>query len=59
MSEHHHPIWTILTIAVVFGGLTSLLYINASEFDATEWKTVFEFAVVLFGWKAFEKRVAK
>ena len=32
----NHPVWSIMKLAVIFLGVNSLLYMNASHFDSGE-----------------------
>ena len=59
LREPDHPIWPILRLAVIFGGLTALLYVNASSFDATELKSVGEFAALLGAFEAGRKKFTR
>jgi hypothetical protein len=45
------PIWSYLSFVTACGFLTFLLYSNASNFDATELKTLFWFATAVAGFK--------
>lgn len=45
MPPAEHPIWPILKLLVTWVGLASILYVNASEFDATELKALIAFVV--------------
>ena len=48
MSESH-PIWGIIRLSIIMSSLTAVLYLNASEFDATELKTIITMFVVAGG----------
>lgn len=54
-----HPIWSILRTVILFVGLTSLLYINAKDFDATELRTIVEMIVLAGGFEAAKKVLSK
>jgi hypothetical protein len=38
-SERNHPVWSVVKLVVVFAGVNSLLWLNASQFDSGEVKT--------------------
>lgn len=40
ISNGNHPIWKIMRLVVMMVALTAILYMNASEFDQTEIKTI-------------------
>ena len=46
-----HPFWGFLKFGLVCGLLTFLLYQNASNFDITELRVLFWFAVVIAAMK--------
>lgn len=50
-----HPIWSLLRSVVMFGGLTLLLYFNASEFDVTEIKVIVELLILRGAWGGFDR----
>lgn len=43
MSNPAHPIWSILRLTILMGVLSLILYVNASDFDATEIKTLTQY----------------
>lgn len=45
--ESSHAIWNIIRTGVVMTGLYFILQANASNFDATEMRTLVEFALLL------------
>lgn len=60
MNNPAHPIWGILRLAILMLVLTAILYFNASDFDATEIKTLTQYflaAASLEGGVAFAKSV--
>ena len=59
LFEPGHPIWNILRLAVVFIGLTVLMYLNSSSFDETEIKTVVELVGLVAGFEYVRHKVGK
>lgn len=60
MNSPSHPIWGLLRLAILMLVLTAILYFNASDFDATEIKTLTQYflaAASLEGGVAFVKSV--
>lgn len=58
MNSPGHPIWGILRLTILMLVLTGILYFNASDFDATEIKTLTQYflaAASLEGGVAFAK----
>lgn len=49
LGDPKHPIWEILRLAVISAVLLTVLWRNASNFDATEWKAFGEFVAVYVG----------
>lgn len=43
MSNPAHPIWSILRLTILMILLSLILYFNASDFDATEIKTLTQY----------------
>lgn len=43
MNSPAHPIWSILRLTILMIVLTLILYFNASDFDATEIKTLTQY----------------
>lgn len=41
MGHASHPIWSLLRLIVLMVALCVILWANASDFDATEIKTLF------------------
>jgi hypothetical protein len=54
-----HPIWSLLRSVVMFGGLTLLLYFNASNFDGTEMRVILELLILRGAWEGFERKMKK
>lgn len=57
MSIHdaNHPIWPFLRYTVGITGATVILYVNASDFDMTEGKSLILIAILMGGWEAAER----
>jgi hypothetical protein len=51
-----HPVWTILTHSVYLGFATLFMWLNASNFDSTEWKTLGQIAVAAGGVEFVKKK---
>lgn len=49
LGDPKHPIWEILRLAVLSSVLLAVLWRNASNFDATEWKAFGEFVALYVG----------
>jgi hypothetical protein len=43
ISSPSHPLWSILRLTILMMVLTCILYFNASDFDATEIKTLTQY----------------
>lgn len=43
MSSPAHPIWSLLRLTILMIVLSLILYFNASDFDATEIKTLTQY----------------
>lgn len=56
MPPATHPVWSILKTAVLLGGFAVILYLNASNFDHTEMKTLMEAMLLMAGVEAFHAR---
>jgi len=52
-----HPFWGILRIAVIFTGLTTFLWMNASNFDKGEITTILELLLVVGGFEAIKHKI--
>jgi hypothetical protein len=59
MVEKNHPVWGILRTAVMFGGLTLLLWVNADHFDITEIKTILELLGLKIAYEVGRRRITK
>ncbi len=53
-----HPIWRIINLAVVFLGVTMILYVNASNFDETEWTAIIGLISLMGGYEGLKHFVA-
>jgi len=40
LSHPDHPIWSLIRLFLICLFATGILYITATEFDATEWKAI-------------------
>lgn len=49
MSAPQHPVWSLLRLAVVMVALCVTLWVNASQFDATEIKSIVTMFLVAAG----------
>jgi hypothetical protein len=56
---HDHPVWRILTMCVVLGFLTLILWVNASNFDRTELTSILEMAIAIGGWEFARSKMEK
>jgi len=56
---HDHPIWTVLKHTVYLGFITLILYLNASNFDETELKTLGEIVVGVLAYQGVVAAKAK
>jgi hypothetical protein len=54
-----HPIWTIVQHLVYGVLLIVFIYLNASDFDSTEWKTIAEIAGAVIAYKTLEHKLKK
>jgi hypothetical protein len=52
-----HPVWTILTHAVYLGFATLFMWLNASNFDSTEWMTLGQIGVAAGGIEIVKKKI--
>lgn len=43
MDSPAHPIWSLFRLMILMSVLTAILYFNASDFDATEIKTLAQY----------------
>ncbi len=51
LEDKDHPIWNMFTIVVVFGGAYILLRANATNFDATEYKSIGGLTALIAAWE--------
>lgn len=49
MSNPDHPIWSIARILTIMLAIWLFSFVNASDFDITEWTMLGQFYTVLFG----------
>jgi hypothetical protein len=56
---HGHPLWRLLTMSVILGFLTVILWLNASNFDRTELTSILEMAIAIGGWELARSRLEK
>lgn len=57
MPNQKHPIWRIINLAVVFMGVTAVLYVCATQFDETEWKAIGGIMTILGGYEGIKQWV--
>lgn len=50
MTKHDHPVWFIITMAVMSLFLIALSWLNASTFDETEWKMISAMIAAMTGY---------
>lgn len=49
-ADHNHPIWRIIERTLVTVGIAGIvMYMNASNFDKTEWTSLVELATIYAG----------
>ena len=58
MPAESHPIWRLATIVVVLVFVTVFSWINASNFDGTELRTIIGMALAVTGWEALKHKLA-
>lgn len=58
LPQQDHPIWRIINLAVVFCGVTMILYVNASDFDETEWTAIIGVISLMGGYESLKHFVA-
>jgi len=49
MNDPDHPVWKIVKLLVLLGFMIFLSYVNASNFDQTEWTFITQMIVIMFG----------
>jgi hypothetical protein len=54
-----HPVWTILTHSVYLGFATLFMWLNASNFDSTEWVTIGQMAGAFGGVELLKSKLGK
>ena len=52
-----HPVWTIVQHSVYLTALILVLWINASNFDGTEIKTILQMGGAALGYKVVENKI--
>lgn len=55
----NHPAWKFVTIIGTILSLGFVLWLNASHFDETELRTIFEFGLLLAAGKGIKSQVVK
>jgi len=53
-----HPVWRIITLAVMMTGITGCLWLNASSFDATEVTSLAQFAAWVAGYELLKNKIS-
>ena len=54
-----HPVWNIIRLAVVFIGVTVLMYLNGDKFDNGEITTILELSGLVAGFEFTRTRLMK
>ena len=54
-----HPVWKLLSHALYLSFATLFMWINASNFDSTEWKTIGEIALAAGGIEFAKSKLTK
>jgi hypothetical protein len=52
-----HPVWTIISHSTYMGFATLFMWINASNFDSTEWWTLGQLAAEAGGFEIVKKKM--
>ena len=52
LTNPNHPVWPLLRITVLMSSLTVILYVNASNFDFTEVRSLCEVFLIASGVEA-------
>ena len=55
MLPQDHPIWRIINVAVVLAGAALIMWINAANFDETEFRSLIELVMMLAGYESFKQ----
>jgi len=58
LSDTRHPLWRLLTLCVLLAFLTLVQYLNASNFDQTEIKSILEMGMAVGAWESFKHKVS-
>ena len=56
--DPEHPVWSLIRLVIMFAGVTTFLYLNASTFDETEVTTIVELMILAAGFEAIKRKVA-
>lgn len=59
MSDPHHPIWRLIQTAMYLFAAFVFLWMNASNFDHTEWKTLIELGAVIGGAELIKAKLSQ
>ena len=57
LPKESHPIWKIVSMAVMMFGVTFCLWLNASSFDSTEVTTIVEIVAWGAGFEIIKSKV--
>lgn len=55
----NHPIWALIRLTILMTTLTVVLYINASHFDETEWRSIVAMLLAGLGIESFQTMVGR
>ena len=55
LRNAEHPLWPTIRYCVGIFGATIILYVNASDFDMTEIKSLGLLALIWVGWEPTER----
>ena len=55
LHDPGHPLWPTLRYVVGMLGITTILWVNASDFDMTEGKSLILCAILFGGWEVAER----
>lgn len=59
MHDANHPVWAILRTVVLLAALVIVLWLNATDFDATEIKTIVAMFLTAIGAETATKYFSK
>lgn len=59
MKNPDHPLWKLLRLLILMAAMTAILWVNASDFDVTEVKSVVMMLFALAGADGLERVVRK